>query len=365
MSQYNPKNERIKRDYFRYQTEAMQKSKATLKGIIKAIDRFENYNQFKDFSTFNKEQAIAFKKHLINQKAEKSQQPLSKATVLSTMNPLKEFFQWIAFQLGYKSKIHAPDIEYFNLSEHDVSIAKAIKLKDLPSIEQVREAVNNMPVETLINRRDRAIMTFAILTGIRDDAMTSIRIKHIKLASTPILVKQEPDLVRTKFRKQIATHFLPVGDDFIEIFKSWMTELNEKLHYGPNDPVFPKTRVRLNDQQFFESDGLEPTCWANASPIRKIFKTAFEAAALPYFHPHLFRHTLVLYGLKICKTLEEFKAWSQSLGHNGTLTTLISYGTLDPNKQGEVLAQIKSGSDKKISADEKQRLIQYIEENFN
>jgi integrase len=361
MNQWNAKNERVKRDYFRFQTEAKQKSKATLKGIVKAIDRFEKYNNLKDFSTFNKEQAIAFKKHLTTQKAERSEQPLSKATVFSTLNTLKDFFQWIAWQPGFKSKIHVPDIEYFNLSEKEISIAKAPKLKEFPSLEQIRKAINNIPTETVVNRRDRALLAFTILTGMRDAAIASLRIKHINLASSPIMVKQEPNQVNTKFSKQIFTHFLPVGDDFAEIFKSWMTELKESLYYSPNDPVFPRTRVELNDQQFFQSNGLEPVCWANASSIRQIFKNAFESAGLNYYNPHLFRDTLVHYGQEVCKTPEEFKAWSQSLGHSSPLTTFASYGNLDPRRQGVVLGQITTKRDKTIDEDTTALVLQLAE----
>jgi hypothetical protein len=35
---------------------------------------------------------------------------------------------------------------------------------------------------------------------------------------------------------------------------------------------------------------------------------------LPYFNPHSFRKTLALLGGRICKTPEEYKAWSQNLG---------------------------------------------------
>lgn len=354
--QYNSKNERIKRDYFRFQTEAKRKSKGTLKGIIKAVDRFETYTQFKDFSTFNKEQAIGFKKHLTGLKADRSQEPLSKATVLTTLNILKDFFQWIAWQPGYKSKIHVPDIEYFNLSEKEVSIAKATKLKEFPTIEQIRKVISSMPTATNINRRDRALLAFTILTGMRDAAIASVRIQHVNLNSTPIMVKQEPDQIKTKFSKQIFSHFLPVGDDFAEIFISWITELKETLYYGPCDPVFPKTRVRQNEQQFFQPDGLEPACWANASPIRDIFKAAFEKAGLPYYSPHRFRDTLVHYGQEICKTPEEFKAWSQSLGHSSPLTTFTSYGSIDPHKQGKILKQIGTSTEYKISSSVEEQL---------
>lgn len=88
------------------------------------------------------------------------------------------------------------------------------------------------------------------------------------------------------------------------------------------------------------AQGLEPECWSNATPIRKIFREAFEGAGLPYFNPHLFRNTLAHIGQQTCKTPEQMKAWSQNLGHENVLTTFTSYGTLDPHRQGEVIKNI-------------------------
>ena len=64
MPHYNPKNERIKKEYFRYQKEAGRKADGTIDAIRKAISRYEIYTGYKDFATFNKEQAIGFKKQL-------------------------------------------------------------------------------------------------------------------------------------------------------------------------------------------------------------------------------------------------------------------------------------------------------------
>ena len=75
-----------------------------------------------------------------------------------------------------------------------------------------------------------------------------------------------------------------------------------------------------------KSSGLEREHWSSASPIRTIFREAFERAGLPYFNPHSFRNTLVRLGQDVCKSPEEFKAWSQNLGHEKVLTTFISYG---------------------------------------
>jgi sulfate permease, SulP family len=64
--------------------------------------------------------------------------------------------------------------------------------------------------------------------------------------------------------------------------------------------------------------------------IRTIFKEAFASVGLPYFNPHSFRKTLALLGGQMCKSPEEYKAWSQNLGHENVLTTLSSYGNPPP-----------------------------------
>jgi len=81
--------------------------------------------------------------------------------------------------------------------------------------------------------------------------------------------------------------------------------------------------------------------WSNATPIRKTFKEAFIHAELPYFNPHSFRNTLVSLGQKRCSSPEEFKVWSQNLGHERVLTTFTSYGEVQPQRQTEIFQQLK------------------------
>jgi integrase len=197
-----------------------------------------------------------------------------------------------------------------------------------------------MPTATDINRRDRALLAFTMLTGLRDAAVISLKIKHVNLNSSPVMVKQEPNEIKTKFSKQIFSHFLPVGDDFVNIVKNWITELKENYLYGPNDPIFPRTKIIQNEKCYFESGGLEAVCWANATPMRSILRKAFINAELPYYSPHRLRDTLTHYGQQVCQTPEDFKAWSQSLGHQSPLTTFTSYGQIDPFRQGRILEAI-------------------------
>src|SRR5271166_202618 len=78
--QNNPKNDRVKREYLIYLKDARQRSPATVEQVRHAIDRLEAYTGFKDFGTFNKEQARGFKRALLGSRAKRSGKPLSTAT---------------------------------------------------------------------------------------------------------------------------------------------------------------------------------------------------------------------------------------------------------------------------------------------
>jgi hypothetical protein len=54
MPNYNPKNERAKKDYVRFLKEADRKAESTIDSVRKAICRYEAYTGLKDFATFNK-----------------------------------------------------------------------------------------------------------------------------------------------------------------------------------------------------------------------------------------------------------------------------------------------------------------------
>ena len=340
MSKLNPRNERIKRDFLRYEKNALGKSEATLDAMRKALARFEDYTAHRDFKTFRREQAIGFKERLQETDAQRTGETLSRSTQASTLAVLKEFFRWLAWQPGFKSRIHVPDIEYLSPSNKDLAIAKAAKLRGFPSLEQMRAVISTMPSATVIQRRNRALIAFLTLTGIRDRALVSLSLRHVDLTKSPPLVRQEPDRVHTKFSKTINTYFFPLGEDLKEIVIRWIDELKNEHLFAPTDPLFPKTTVIQDDNKSFRAAGIEPAFWRDASPVRAIFKEAFVRAALPYFPPHTLRHTLGHLMQTACRTAQQIKAWSQNLGHENVATTLTSYGTIDPHLQGEVIAAI-------------------------
>jgi hypothetical protein len=55
---------RLSLKYLGYLKEAKGHAEASLNSVAQALDRFENYTQFRDFEAFHPEQAKAFKAHL-------------------------------------------------------------------------------------------------------------------------------------------------------------------------------------------------------------------------------------------------------------------------------------------------------------
>lgn len=335
MTKHNPENERIKYKYFAYLKEAKQHADATVDAAAKSLSRFEEYTRHRDFKAFHFEQAIAFKRHLAEQTGQRSGEKLSKATLHATLKQLRAFFFWLAGQPGYKARFQYTDADYFNLSEKETRIATAQRERSAPTLEQVKHVIEMMPNGTEIERRDRALVAFTLLTGARDAAIASLKLKHVDL--TERCVHQDARDVKTKFSKTFTTYFSPVGDKTMEIVADWLRFLREEKLWGNDDPLFPATRVMLGQSHQFEAAGLDRKQWSNAQPIRKVFREAFERAGLPYFRPHSLRNTLARFGLEICRTPEESKAWSQNLGHEQMLTTWMSYGTVATDRQGAII----------------------------
>lgn len=163
----------------------------------------------------------------------------------------------------------------------------------------------------------------------------SAKLKHVDLITNSF--NQDAREVRTKFRKSFTTFFFPVGDEIRQIVAGWVSYLREIELWGNDDPLFPATRVVVGATRQFEALGLQRAHWSNASPIRLIFREAFTNVGLPCFNPHSLRNTLVQLGERLCTSPEQFKAWSQNLGHEKPLTTFLSYGEVASQRQGEII----------------------------
>jgi len=349
MTKRNPESERIKLQYFEFLKQADGKSEATIRQVEKALLRFEEFTGFASLKSFNQKQASGFKDHMAGQK-------LAPATILITLNNLKRFLLWLCLQPGFKIAINKTDIEYLNLPEKDIRAATAPADKPRPTLQMVEKVVANMPNQTAIEKRNRALVAFIAITGIRDGALISLKLKHFDRAR--MLILQNPLEVSTKFSKRIDTFLFPLNEQFEQIFLDWVDYLKSQELFADHDPLFPKTALGHDDNDCFIPTGLSREHWANASPVRTIFKAAFEAAQLPVFTPHSFRHMIVAQMYDRNLSVAQFKAWSQNLGHEGAMTTLTSYGKLSLHEQERLVRETTNNqSEPSLSIDQIENLL--------
>jgi integrase len=209
----------------------------------------------------------------------------------------------------------------------------------VPTLEEVQRVIRAMPFGTAIERRDRTVVAFILLTAGRDGAVVTLKLKHVDVSRQH--VRWDAREVATKFRKSFDTYFYPAGDDIREIVEEWVAYLVRELGWGPDDPLIPATKIEVGADGMFRPVGLDRKHWASADPVRKVFKAAFAAVGLPYASPHRVRDTVSMLGQRKHMTAEEMKAWSQNMGHESVSTTLTSYGPVSSHRQGELIRGLR------------------------
>lgn len=341
MSEYNPINERFKKQYEEALVHGAYRAKQTVNAVWKAMNLFEEFTGRMDFTTFNTEQAKGFKRWLETQKNQKGE-PLSISTVRSTLANVREFFKWLAMHPQCIRKVDARAAMYLRLSNNDERASRATRDAPVPTMDEIRKTLEKMPFDTDVQKRDRAIIAFTALTAIRDDALVTMKIKNVDIEKREIW--QNPRNVRTKNRKSIITYFMAFDPLWEEIFTDWYKYVTETLGFKADDALFPKQLVRNNPEKMaFEAAGLSQEHWAGAQAVRDIFKEAFTCAGLPYYIPHSFRKTLVLWAMENCNQYQ-FKAISQNIAHEHAMTTYNAYGKIAINDQRKAVFSIEDNN---------------------
>lgn len=338
MSELNIKNERIKRKYIKWMREARGFSEATISAIEKAVCLFEDFTQRADFGTFSQKSAVGFKKWLV-QNPEKSRQ-ISITTAYHYLRHLKTFLVWLSGQPGYRSKIGADDISYLCLDRKKVMEATTPKRVDCPSLGHVKRLAESIRIANEIDRRDQALISFLLLSGMRDTAVSSLPLGCFD--SDTFQVRQEPSQgVKTKFGKSIVTTLFEFDDQLLSFVLNWVEYLAKQKGFSGVCPMFPRSKVgHVDGGLSFVSREVEAVFWKGAGPIRRILRKRSVETDLPYFNPHSFRHSAVQLAMKRCRTAEEMKAVSQNLGHEYVGTTLTSYGKVDEYRVAEVIRKL-------------------------
>lgn len=365
-------NEVMKKQFFIYLKEVKGFSKDSVDAYERAVLLWQDCTDNKDFSSFGKQQARAFKLW-IKSRTNRKDEALSLTYVYNVLRRLKGFFDWLSMQPHYKSKVEQVVIEYLSLSKKETRMAIQPNKRDIPTMEEVVKVIENIKIGSDVDKRDRALICFTLLTGARISAIYSMPM--MAFDENTLTVDQNPKFgVKTKFSKHITTTFFPIEySQAVSYFVDWYKYLKQAKGFTAKDPIFPMTKIENGDQNisYHNTGEVEQLFWQSSSSARKIFQKRFIDADVPYYHPHTFRHLVVKEFAKTRLTEEEKKAISQNLGHENTGTTFGSYGYghIEEDRQIDIVKKIKLG-DKEIDGkfsfskeEMKQAMLEAIKEN--
>ena len=342
MNKYNKDNELKKREY--YKRVAMKKSEKTLDKIRRAIESFEEFTGHKDFRTFNMKSAVSYIEEI-------KKKNLSLNTRRSYLRDLKDFFEWLSDKPSYKSKIRQEDIELLCITHNETNeITRKINL-DYPTFEQAQKIVESIEINNEVDKRDKAMISFAILTGIRVNALMTLNVGCIDIDKM-MVCQFVRDGVKTKFRKDILSKIFNFDDKLLSYFTDWYYYLKEKKLFGNEDPLFPKGKqIQTENNLSFNYNSVSNEFWQSNSAIREIFVQRAKNANIKPFSPHKYRHLSIKLAFDKCQNAKEIKAISQHFGHEDVSTTIQVYGNYRPDELSEILTGIDKNTNEMSKED--------------
>ena len=337
MTKRNSENTRIKRKYFAFLRGAEQLSDTSIERAAASLTFFETAMSYKDFKRHNLTWPERFREVLADA-TNASGNPLSVSTRSNHMRHVRQFIRWLADKPGYKSRIGWSDAKYYQLSRKEERVASEHRDPVYPMPDHALKAFRAMPEVTELDRRDKALFAFFLMTGARVKATSTLKLKRINLAEKT--VSQDARDVDTKGAKTFLTAFYIAAPDVWQAFADWVVYLYDEKHFVPEDPLFPKTGKVTDTDGNFTSEAVARAHWQQTGSIRTIIKEAFQRVHMPAYGPHSFRHMLTHIGMDICLTPRAFKAWSQNFGHSDVATTLNNYGKLTSREQVAEIAKL-------------------------
>jgi len=340
MTRVNFQNELIKRRFFKRLKDAEGCCDSTITTVENSLLLYDQFTKNADYKRFSSEIAKNFKDWV-------KKKQIAIATYRNYLRNVKKFFHWLSGEPGYKSKIKTNDIDYLNISKKDQRMANQRNFKNYPSLEYVKELVSAISAQTEIDKRDKALISFAVLTGMRDTAIATLPLGCVD--DDTLIVRQNPKFgVETKFSKNIVSIIFEFDAELVQQVKSWIKYLKLK-GFGSQDPLFPRSKL-LKDKNnlcFLKSVQVEPFFWKNSCPIRNIFKSRSDEAKLQYYIPHSFRDLAIELALKAANNGEQIKAISQNFGHDEVITTFNHYANFNDNKIIDIVKTIDFSPNRK------------------
>lgn len=330
---------------YRYQVyllEAKGLDEKTVDAKLRHIWEFVRLTEDVDFRRVDSNLVVHYKKCF--QTPDESEKTRSASTIVHAFSDVSGFFKWLRKQVGY-DQIPEDLLDYFSPPRHLTQIANAPVQKAYPTHEDVVMVVSAMPTDTFLQRRNRALIAFVYLTGVRVAALITLRMKHVD-CERRLVDQKAAEQVATKNSKTMLTAWFPVGKEFEKIVIEWIGEMTS-LNSDPETPLFPRGERRLFGSEEHQEWGFI----SSDDAVVDIMATAAAAVGVRRFTPHRLRDTIASMIDKWAVTLAEQKALSQNMGHADMRTTFERYGPVSEKQQHELIANMRERGDAEIDFD--------------
>lgn len=326
----------------------------TVQAHLVSIRDFEAFLEGVQFSKVKPKHAGQYRDHLVRLLAQpKEKGGLSNSTVRHRASHLKAFFEWLRGQEGYR-RLSASIPDYFALPRSASAPQSKERPKEYPTLDVAWRMVELMPYKSAIQRRDRAMVAFAFISGFRAAALSALRIKHVDFDTLSVV--QDARDVPAKNGKTYHAKWFPRTEAFQDVFLSWAKELKD-LGFQSQDALFPdgKKLVALAPGV----NAVEPL--TSSKPLQDAFAKASERIGKAYT-PHSARHTLKALGAQMCRSYEQRKAWSMNLGHSDEQITEKHYAKMSQSRSNELMEDLCS--DLVFTEEENELIIDYYQHRF-
>lgn len=213
--------------------------------------------------------------------------PLSFASQVSRLEPLRAFFKWLARERH---------ILYNPASELEIPRQPRQLPKILLSVAQVEEVLNQPDLETPMGLRNRAILETLYSTGIRRSELVHLKLYDIDLERGTLMVRQG------KGRKD---RLIPIGERAC----AWIRRYR--------DEVRPSLVMEPDHGHLFVTDYGEPF---ERNRLSDLVRRYMRHAGFAHGSCHVFRHACATHMLENGADIRYIQAL---LGHSELSTTQI------------------------------------------
>ncbi len=327
--------------YQHYLVENLGYGYETVDEHLRSLARASAFRKNKSFTLYLSDDAVAVKEAL-RCLLEDDAPALSLSTIHRILNHCKRFFEWLERQNGVDLPTDLAGFFQHNRRERRLA-SLAVKGTEL-TFAQAIAIFREMPASGAIETRDKAIVALLLMTGIRINALMSLRGKHVDARSW--WINQLPPEVRTKHDKHIRSYCLGLGHGMRSALAEW-AGWRDRMGFGDDDAFFlPEKFIKPNQiglgyrpAQAMQS--AEP--WQSADRVRVIIKSVAERAGFSVLDigAHDFRKAIHPYLSSNADMSERHKVALQlNLGHTPRETIHKHYSNMSEAEREDILDEL-------------------------